>query len=112
MKNKILNTLSILIVIATAYFYGTILEIKEVYAYSFTIISLFIAALLYANTDGGKENLKFLKLTNIEAKKIHWAKKAEVIPLTGRVLLILIFSVILISIFDSLINSVITKTLY
>lgn len=112
MKNKILNILSILIVIATAYFYGTILEIKEVYAYAFAIISLFIASLLYLNTDGGKKRLKFLKLTNIEAKKIHWSKKSEVIPLTGKVILILIFSVILISLFDSLINSVITKTLY
>lgn len=112
MKNKILTTLSLLIIIATTFFYNTILEIKEVYAYAFVIISLFISALLFLNTDKGKNILKFLKLTRLESKKVHWAEKAEVIPLTGKVLLILIVSVIVISLFDNLINSVITSTLY
>ncbi len=112
MKNKILTTLSILIIIATTFFYKDLLEIKEVYAYAFVIISLFISALLFLITDKGKKILNFLKLTRIESKKIHWSKKAEVIPLTGKVLLILIVSVIIISLFDNLINSVITSTLY
>tara|TARA_B100000073_G_C23487825_1_gene474319 strand:+ start:140 stop:478 length:339 start_codon:yes stop_codon:yes gene_type:complete len=111
-KNKILTTLSILIIIATAFFYKEVQEIKDVYAHAFVMISLFISALLFLITDKGKKILKFLKLTNLESKKIHWAKKAEVIPLTGRVLLILIVSVIIISLFDNLINSVITSTLY
>lgn len=112
MKNKILNTLSILIIIAATFFYKDILEIKEVYAYAFMIVSLFISFLLFILTDKGKDLLKFLKLTKIESKKVTWAEKAEVIPLTGRVLLILVVSVIIISLFDNLINSVITSTLY
>ena len=42
MKNKILTTLSILIIIATAFFYKEVQEIKEVYAHAFVMISLFI----------------------------------------------------------------------
>lgn len=112
MKNKILNTISILIILSAIYFYSSILEIKEVYAYAMVIFSLFISGLLYINTDGGKKKIKFLKLTKIESKKIHWSKKEEVLPLTGKVLVILIVSVIIISIFDTLINNVIKSTLY
>ena len=100
MKNKILYTLLFLVIASTFTFYDYMLNLKEVYAYGFTLVMLFISALLYINTDKGSTNLKFLKESANELKFISWTKKNEVISSTITVMGIIIVSTIIIWFFD------------
>jgi preprotein translocase SecE subunit len=112
MKDKILYTLIALLMVGSFTLYGYMLEIKEVYAYISTLITLFIAAILYINTTKGKKTLKFLKLSGNELKLITWSKKETVLPLSFKIIAIIMVSTLIIWGFDIFIFKFISSTLH
>lgn len=112
MKDKILYSLIFIIIALTFTFYNYLLNLKEVYAYAGTIISIFISLVIYINTEKGKHNLNFLKETRTELSKITWSKREEYLPLTVKVIAILIASMVIIFMFDQFILKFIYSALY
>ena len=112
MKNKILYTLLFISIAATFTFYDFMLNLKEVYAYAFTMIMMLISSILYINTDKGSKKLKFLKESIGELRVINWTKKSDVISSTLVVLGIIIVSTLIIWFFDITIYKFISSNLH
>lgn len=112
MKDKILYLLTMLCVVAAFTLYNYMLDIKEVYSYISMILGLFLGAVFYINTSKGKLGVDFLKSSTRELKFITWSKKEEVIPLTLKVVGIIIVSTIIIWFFDIAIFKFISNTLH
>jgi preprotein translocase SecE subunit len=88
------------------------LNLKEVYAYAFTMVMLFLSTIIYVNTNKGSKNLTFLKESFRELKLITWTSKNEVVSSTIVVLAIIIVSTIIISLFDIGIYKFISSNLH
>jgi len=101
-----------IIVIAGFTFYDYMLNLKEVYAYAYSLILSVIAIGLYVNTNEGKGHFELTKGSLRELNAITWAKKNEVVTSTLIVMGIIIVSTIIIALFDMGIYKVISSNLH